>query len=149
MYCLPVAHSISTRYASNMNYRVPLFTTNRGQKSIKFTGPKVWSQIPLEIKEIGFRKPFSRGMKNYLLNIIAEKSRNLPVQSKTPPWQIDNELLNIFNTTDDETFYGFDMLSLTKLFESDLETSDFLGFDLLSLTELFQNKTTDSEFLGF
>ena len=92
-------------------------------------------------------------MKNYLLNILAEKSRNLPVQSKTPPWQTDrekpNELLNIFNTTDDETFYGFDMLSLTELFESDLENSDFLGFDMLSLTELFQNKTTDSEFLGF
>ena len=52
-------------------------------------------------------------MKDHLLGILAEKSRNLPIQSETPPWlnEIDepDELQIIFNTTDDETFYGFDV----------------------------------------
>ncbi len=126
-YCLLVAHSISTRYASNINYMIPRVQTNRGQNSIKYSGPKVWSQIPIDNKLIAFKKPFSKNMKSHLLRMVEEKSRNLPITY----WKqtTDDELQNIFESTGNEsTFYGFDFLSLTFLFESDSENSTFLGF---------------------
>ena len=148
-YCLPVAHSIPTRYAENLNYRIPLFTTNRGQKSIKYLGPKVWSQIPKDIKELAYRKPFSRKMKSYLLRILSEKSQYLPIRTETPPWQIQieepNDLETIFNTTSNETFLGFD-LSLRHIFNTTTNET-FLGFDL-SLRDIF-NTTSNETFLGF
>ena len=124
-YCFPVSHSISTRYASNMNYRIPLYKTNRGQKSIKYTGPKVWSEIPKEIKLLAYRKPFSKKLKTYLLSILSEKARNLPVQSETPPWLIEevdesDQLLNTFD------------ISLTEIFENDSVDETFYGFDVVS-----------------
>ena len=66
-YCLPIAHSYSTRYASNLNYRTPQIRTKRGQSSIKYAGPVVWSQVPKDTKEIAYRKPFSKKMKSHLL----------------------------------------------------------------------------------
>ena len=150
-YCLPVAHSIRTRYAENMNYRIPLYTSNRGQKSIKYLGPKVWSQIPKNIKEIAYRKPFSMKIKTFLLTALHEKSRNLPIRTETPPWQVErdapNDLHTIFNTTSDETFLGFAM-SLSEIFQNATCDETFLGFTL-SLTEIFQNDSNDSEFFGF
>ena len=152
-YCLPVTHTISTRYATNLNYIIPLFNTNRGQKSIKYSGPKVWSVIPKDIKELAYRKPFSRKVKAYLLEILAEKSRNLPIQSETPPWLIQNNdltnLHNIFNVTNDEMFYGFD-LSLTEIFANESANRTFHGFDVsINLTYLFGYDSENSNFLGF
>ena len=149
-YCLPVSHSISTRYATNMNYKIPLFNTSRGQKSIKFTGPKVWSTIPKEIKEVAYRKPFSRKIKSFLLELLAEKSRNLPVQSETPPWLIENnDLQTIFDVTDNDTFYGFN-LSLREIFANESANITFYGFNIsLNLTDIFRSDYENSDFLGF
>ena len=170
-YCLPVTHTISTRYLSNLNYKIPLFHTNRGQKSIKYSGPKAWSLIPKTIKEIAYKKPFSRKMKSFLLNILAEKSRNTPAQSEIPPWHVGtsspNELQILFDTSDNETFYGFDVTgtfegnsknktlhgfdvtSLTNIFANETSDETFYGFDVLSLTNIFGNDTENSVFLGF
>ena len=43
-----------TRGITAVTYRLPLFTTNKLQHSIKFQGIKFWNQIPLEIKKNHF-----------------------------------------------------------------------------------------------
>ena len=115
-------------------------------------------------------------MKDLLLSILAEKSRNLPVQSEIPPWHVEtvsqNELQIIFDTSDNKTFYGFDIASLTQIFgdetgnetfygfditatlaqifESELENRTFYGFDVVaSLTQIFANTSTNETFYGF
>ena len=67
VYCQQPEHRYSTRYMTSHNYVLPRATTNRGQKSIKFAGPKVWAEIPKHLKEVAFRKPFSRKLKEHIL----------------------------------------------------------------------------------
>ena len=59
-YCKQPEHRYPTRYATSGNYVLPLSSTNRGQSSIKYTGPKAWAETPKNIKDIAFRKPFSK-----------------------------------------------------------------------------------------
>ena len=59
-YCQKPKHSYPTRYKTLRNYVLPHCITNRGQKSIKYTGPKVWAEVPALVKDIVFRKPFSK-----------------------------------------------------------------------------------------
>ena len=93
---------------------------------MKFSGPKVWSQIPTEIKEIGFRKPFTKKMKNHLMSILADKSIALPITF----WRkIENEQQTTPSTVTHEfSANRSSLLSLTEIFENDSDTSEFLGF---------------------
>ena len=68
-YCHQPEHRYPTRYKTSGNYVLPNSKTNRGQCSIKYTGPKAWARVPDELKEIAFRKPFSRKFKEHLLKI--------------------------------------------------------------------------------
>ena len=49
-----------------VTYRLPLFTTNKLQHSIKFQGVKFWNRIPLEIKKSTFFK-FKQKLKAFLI----------------------------------------------------------------------------------
>ena len=78
-YCTHAQHV--TRYTSNRNFILPPAKTLRGQTSIKFAGPKVWSQIPNDLKAIAFRKPFSKQLKASIMKKLKESTANLPPNS--------------------------------------------------------------------
>ena len=129
-YCLPVAHSISTRYASNLNYRLPIVHSKCDQSSIKFSGPKAWSLIPKDVKEIAFRKPFSRKVKNTLLKTLKDKTKSLSITYWKPQGnELQNpENENIPNDPDiDCTFFDPDN-SILEIFLSSDSESEFMGF---------------------
>ena len=58
-------HSI--RSTTNENLQTPLFRLQRTQKSIKFTGAKIWNFIPSNIRKSSFRN-FKKMFKAYLLH---------------------------------------------------------------------------------
>ena len=49
-YCHKPLHEYATRYKTQQNYVLPCPTTNRGQRSIKFTGPQAWVEVPKQLK---------------------------------------------------------------------------------------------------
>ena len=122
--CTQPSHN--TCYASNMNFILPPTKTVRGQTSIKFTGPKVWSQIPNNLKEIAFRKPFSKQLKKDIITKMKKSVENLPPNSyltnKRKKENKDNfDLKLIFDENDDSfIFIGFDMPNSTES-DSDIE----------------------------
>ena len=100
-----------------MNYYVPSTTTVRGQKSIKYSGPVAWRDVPKIIKDIAFRKPFTKKMKQHILDGLLEANKNLPVSTFNLNDILNNnsfedtnfdELQDIFDCTDENiTFNGF------------------------------------------
>ena len=58
---------ISTR--SNSHYISPAYRLTVCQQSIKFSGPKIWSNLPNEIKECKSLKSFAIKVKAHFLNI--------------------------------------------------------------------------------
>ena len=116
-YCLPIAHSISTRYASNLNYVIPRVATKRGQSSIKFSGPKAWSQIPKKLKEVAFRKPFSKKLKGHLLQNLQDKSKDLSITY----WKPNSPSLDAPQNVS---------LTIADIIASSSEDDEFLGFDI-------------------
>ena len=132
-YCHRPEHNRVTRYNANLNYSLPYTTTDRGQSSIRFSGPKSWVEVPKEIKDIAFRKPFTKKMKEYILNDLKEKNKDLPKTTfsyneyKNKDY---TDLLAIFNNEDDNTeFLGFDVQNLGQIFDDTFdEDYTFLGF---------------------
>ena len=61
------SHSQCTRYSASDHLRIPLYKTNRLQRSIKFVGPKIWNSIPLKVRKTSYTK-FKKEYKIYLLN---------------------------------------------------------------------------------
>ena len=53
-------HNYNTRATANSNYNISNFTTNWGKRSIQCYGPKIWNELPNEIKA-------------YLLNFLSRK----------------------------------------------------------------------------
>ena len=119
LYCSYPSQVQRTRYSSNHNFVLPPVRTIRGQSSIKFAGPKAWSAVPREIKEIAFRKPFTNAMKKHILDTLKENNQNLPENSYLKRKRKDEEnrrnrdyLLSLFEENDDDfIFLGFDTQS--------------------------------------
>ena len=128
-YCEQPEHRYSTRYKTSGNYVLPKSITNRGQRSIKYTGPKAWAEVPLLLKDIAFRKPFSKKLKEYILDTI---------YVDMPP-KLTHTSVNIPD------------LSLSALFASDAEEGEFYGFYIsdVSLSALFASDDENGEFYGF
>ena len=162
-YCKQPEHSYSTRYRSANNYVLPCPTTNRSQRSIKFSGPKAWSEVPKHLKDVAFRKPFSKKHKEYILKQIYV---DMPPKRRSNTGNVTNEILdlNLLFQTDDinDDFFGFDVSvedvnatfsDLRQIFNTSDDDSNFAGFNTApsntDLNVLFLNDTTDSEFLGF
>ena len=163
MYCQKPEHKYSTRYKTAGNYILPCPTTNRGQRSIKFTGPKVWAEVPKHLKEIAFRKPFSKKLKDHILGTIFVE---MPPKKNRTNYDNQFEQLNLSTLfeTDDENgeFFGFAMteisehnssLELREIFSSTGDEENFPGFDNISnnsdLNAIFQNESCTDEFFGF
>ena len=121
-YCTQPEHRYSTRYKSASNYVLPRTATNRSQRSIKFSGPKAWSEVPTHLKEIAFRKPFSNEHKDYILNEI---------YVDMPPKRSSRQQAVVS-----------DVFDLNLLFESDDENDEFFGFE----AAVENNNTVSSDF---
>ena len=46
----PNVHSCSTRYASGGNYSLTRFKNTISQRSIRYVGPKLWNELPSDLK---------------------------------------------------------------------------------------------------
>ena len=108
-YCTQPEHGYSTRYKTAGNYVLPRSRTNRGQTSIKYGGPKAWVEVPTGIKEIAYRKPFSKKLKEHILDAIyVEMPPKSPGILLTSSNVCLDDLRVLFETeTDDEDFEGF------------------------------------------
>ena len=155
-YCHRPEHTQATRYNVNLNYCIPYTTTDRGQTSIKFSGPKSWTEVPKALKDIAFRKPFSRKMKQHILSELKEANKELSKKSFQLNYLGKNkdysDLWAIFNSDDENTeFYGFDVCNLDEVFESSFdEDYEFLGFDVVkSIEHLFNESSDEENFLRF
>ena len=106
MYCEQPEHRYSTRYKTSGNYVLPKSITNRGQRSIKYTGPKAWAEVPILLKDIAFRKPFSKKLKEFILDSIHVEMP--PKQTSSSNTILDVSLSALFASDDeDEEFFGF------------------------------------------
>ena len=47
---------------------IPLFKTNKTQRSIKYIGPSIWNKIPIEIRHLNLPK-FKKEYKKRLFTI--------------------------------------------------------------------------------
>ena len=60
-------HTHSTRNYSSKAIFIPRYSTTRAQKSFKYTGVKIWNEIPQPFKLLPFNK-FKTEYKKFLLN---------------------------------------------------------------------------------
>ena len=158
-YCKRPLHVQLTRYGSCMNYYLPSIKSNRSRTSMKFAGPIAWKEVPNNLKEIAFRKPFSRKMKEQILNDLLETNKGLPVDSphhynKTERGAENfDDLRAIFESNDENTvFNGFETYTLDFLFNNDSidNLEEFHGFDISANIELlFTDSENEDEFYGF
>ena len=58
-------HSHNTR-SSHANFYHPSFSTNLMKQALSISGPRVWSKVPEELKNLNFYL-FKKGYKNYLI----------------------------------------------------------------------------------
>jgi len=61
------AHTHNTRYTLH-NLKLPAIRTNFGKFSLKFSGPKIWSSISNETKQLS-RSLFIKTLKNNFLDL--------------------------------------------------------------------------------
>ena len=153
-YCHQPQHRYSTRYSTSLNYVPPAVATDRGKGSIKFSGPKAWADVPKHLKEIAFRKPFTKKFKEHKLTTTFQE---MPPKSSSI-FDLDDaqfiDLNNLFQSDDEEDFLGFEnsLPELNEIFLSDDESDDFLGFKSAEKNDLNMIFLTDSEseeFFGF
>ena len=142
-YCKQPEHRYPTRYKSANNYILPCSKTNRSQRSIKFSGPKAWSEVPNHVKEIAFRKPFSKSHKEHILKQIYV---DMPLERKNSKRKNNQD--SIFS----------DAFDLCILFGSDNVNEEFFGFEVSvenndttfsDLAQIFNDSNSNEEFLGF
>ncbi len=61
-----VAYLRTTRNSSNLNYNTPFYRSNRGQRSIKYYGPKVWNSLPITFRTLS-KQNFKKRCRNHFL----------------------------------------------------------------------------------
>ena len=54
--CTTFVHRHSTRTSERNDYFLPHFSTSRLQRSIRFSGVKIWNSIPCKFKNLSFKK---------------------------------------------------------------------------------------------
>ena len=60
-------HNYHTR-SSETNFFLPRFNSKIGHKSLSFQGSKLWTKLPLCLKNISHFGKFQHELKSYLLN---------------------------------------------------------------------------------
>ena len=63
-----IRHNYQTRSRTNNNLVMPMPRTDIGKQSIKFTGVKIWSDIPLVIKNANSLDNFSKCLNAHMIN---------------------------------------------------------------------------------
>ena len=81
---------------------------------MKFAGPKAWTSVPNDLKEIAYRKPFSKRLKKFILDKQREDNENLP----------ENSYLNEKHTKKKNKMKA----DYVEMFASDSDEPDFVGF---------------------
>ena len=153
-YCTQPAHRYETRY-SKTNFFVSHSRSKLSEKSMKVIGPKVWLDIPENLKSLPFRKTFSKHLKqSFICDLPTTRRTRTFERSLMADEQYEN-MITLFETSDNdqEDFPGFD-LEFEALFNSSSENDqneDFLGFNLdVELETLFNSSAHNQlEFLGF
>ena len=64
-YCAKPTHRYQTRY-SKTNYTLPKYSSRICETSIKVIGPKLWTDIPTNFKQLPFRKTFFEKFEEFL-----------------------------------------------------------------------------------
>ena len=107
------------------------------------------------LKEIAFRKPFSKKLKKHILDTTFVELPMRPILSLVENSAYDDfsDLRSLFESGDDEyEFLGFEN-NIMGLFDSESDTDEFLGFENPNrsdtLTFIFQENTDVGDFLGF
>ena len=70
-YFQGIAHSYNTRTRNNVGFVIPRPRTERGKKSLKYTGIEVWADVPDYIKSVS-----NKSFKYHLKAFILENSGN-------------------------------------------------------------------------
>ena len=107
-YCKKPTHRYETRF-SKFNYCIP--SHNVGKTSIKVIGPKMWADIPNDLKKLQFRKTFSNHLKQKFLGELptVKRTKKLDLTSKKLVNEDYKELHELFYGEDpDKTFLGFE-----------------------------------------
>ena len=65
-YFQVIAHSYNTRTRANVGFALPRPRTERGKRSLKYTGIETWSRVPEFIKSMPL-KSFKYHMKSFIL----------------------------------------------------------------------------------
>ena len=133
-FCEPVSHRYPTSYASSSNYFLPRSDSNRAQSSIKFSGPRAWAKVPNDLKNISFRKTFTKKMKAHLVDKIRIDKVCDSLKKKT-------------HKQNTSLLCDPDYDALSSLFESESDQSDFLGFSN-DLDFEYESESEKSDFLG-
>ena len=113
-YCVRPSHSYNTRFSTN-NFLIPKFGSSYKEKSIKTIGPKVWIDVPSDVKKLPFKKTFSKHMKNfYVESLPKEFSKNKHIIKVEPP--NDTNLAGVeqifMDATLDKELFGFNISSI-------------------------------------
>ena len=96
-----IPKSLARNFRTSRNRIVPIFNRlESSAKHITYAGPKIWQNLPDELKKIAFPKTFSKAMQNHLLpnkhainttnsnthRSLANRSRNQGFQSR---WDLE------------------------------------------------------------
>ena len=107
-------HGYQTRY-SKTNYAVPKYNSRICETSLKVIGPKLWTDIPTNFKQLPFRKTFSKNLKNFYLNKLPTEKRTKKLNLDDKDKKVGNEpdlyslsLQEMFNISFEQSFHGFD-----------------------------------------
>ena len=72
----PFSHGYSTR-RSDFKLQLPFRSSNYGQKSLSFLGPKLWNNLPAQIKSNTNLNTFKHGIKRRFFNELQKKEDNI------------------------------------------------------------------------
>ena len=126
-YCSRPVHGHNTRF-SKTNFCLPSIHTKTSEKSMKLIGPKVWSCVGHEIKDLPFRKTFSKHLKKQFIDELPKpndkKDKSLK-RTKEFSANINNIILEGEN---DSTSVCLN-LSLRQIFGSEDSDTSFHGFN--------------------
>ena len=106
-YCSRPSHRYETRFAKN-NFALAKSTSKLSETSIKVFGPRMWSNIPSDAKTLPFRKTFSKHMKHIYIQELPSEKRTKEIKPKPEAPKLD--LAQIFESNDDASFHGFDIV---------------------------------------
>ena len=65
-YFQVIAHSYNTRTKTNVGFALPRPRTERGKRSLKYSGIEVWASVPDRMKSMSF-KAFKYHLKSYII----------------------------------------------------------------------------------